>query len=286
MSSRSCFSSVFLLLQFFLCMWGAALFFNRPSVLFWVFALQLLVKKSITFDLTTVYQSLYTGFSWFCSFHSASVPGDFPSSHRISPFRHSFQHRSIPSPTYTTICSAIPHLKGIPSFSQFVVCLSVCLSIKRAQLEIFFLGISLGYKPSNGMYGGQLFSTLCAWFQNAIQNGWISSGVHQQCIHVLIWPDPLQHSAILSVCLFSYSARCEVVSQSCFDFFIWEVPICVPCPCIHFGMAWYFGTIDLASRMFLQFDFCQRFGLSIFLSPVCCLPSDLSCILLICSKTF
>ena len=35
-------------------------FFISPSVLFWVFALQLLVKKTITFRFTTVYQPLYT----------------------------------------------------------------------------------------------------------------------------------------------------------------------------------------------------------------------------------
>ena len=121
MSSGSCFSSVFLLPQFFLWMWVAALFFNSPSALVWVFALQLLVERSITFDFTTVYQSLYTGFSWFCSFHSVTVPGDFLSSHRISPFHCSFPHSSIPSPTYTTIGSAIPQLKGIPSFSDFLL---------------------------------------------------------------------------------------------------------------------------------------------------------------------
>ena len=114
------FFSVFLFLQFFLWMWVAALFFNSPSELFWVSALQLLVRKSLMFRFTTVYQSLYTRFSWFCSFHSVSVLGDFPSSHRISPFHYSFQHSSIPSPADTTTCSAIPQLKGIPSFSSFL----------------------------------------------------------------------------------------------------------------------------------------------------------------------
>ena len=131
MSSGSCFSSVFLLPQFFLCMWVPAIFFNSPSALFWVFALQLLVKKSITFKFTTVYQSLYSGFSWFCSFPSASVPGNFPSSHRISPFHYSFQHSSIPSSTYTTICSAIPQLKGIPSFSTFLLPQRVHIAVFR-----------------------------------------------------------------------------------------------------------------------------------------------------------
>ena len=121
MSSSSCFTPVFLFWQFFLWMWKA-FFLISPSALFWVFALQLLVENYIKFNCTTLYQSLYTMFFWFCSFHSASVPGDFPSSHRISPFHYSFQHsthRSIPSPPYTTICSAIPQLKGIPSFSNF-----------------------------------------------------------------------------------------------------------------------------------------------------------------------
>ena len=153
MSSGSCFSSVFLLPQFFLWMWVAALFFNSPSALFWVFALHLLVEKSITFDFTTVYQSLYTGFSWFCCFHSASVPGDFPSLHRISPFHYSFEHSSIPSKTYTTICSAIPQLKGIPSFSIFFA------TTKSAAMNIFVQVIlfmtSLGYRPSNGMAGSK-----------------------------------------------------------------------------------------------------------------------------------
>ena len=130
MSSGSCFSSVLLLPQFFLCMWVPALFFNSPSTLFWAFALQLLVEKSIMFDFTTVYQSLYTMFSWFCSFHSVLFPGDFSSSHRILPIHYSFQHISIPSPTYTKICSAIAQLKGIPSFSNF-------LPPQRVQLWIF-----------------------------------------------------------------------------------------------------------------------------------------------------
>ena len=104
--------------QFFLRMW-VAFIFKSPWALFWVFASQLLVEKTITLDCTTVYQSLYTEFSWFCSFHSASVPGGYSSSHGTSSIHYSFQHNSIPSPTYTTICSAIPQLKDIPSFSNF-----------------------------------------------------------------------------------------------------------------------------------------------------------------------
>ena len=93
-------------------------FLIRPSALFWISAL-LLVEKSIMFDCTSVYASLYMS-SRFCSFHSASVPGDFSSSHRISPIHYSFQHSNIPSPAYTTICSAIPQLKGVSSFSNFL----------------------------------------------------------------------------------------------------------------------------------------------------------------------
>ena len=99
------------------------------SELSWIIAL-LLAEESITFDFTTVYQPLCTMFSWFCSFHSAPIPGDFPSSHRISPFHYSFEHNSIPTPAYTTICLAIPQLKGIHSFSSF-------LRPQRAQLKIF-----------------------------------------------------------------------------------------------------------------------------------------------------
>ena len=92
-------------------------FLISPFILLWILAL-LLVEKSIMFDYTTLYQSLYTTFSWFCSFHSASIPGGHSNSCGISPVRYSFEHNSIPSPTYTTICSAIPQLKDIPSFSN------------------------------------------------------------------------------------------------------------------------------------------------------------------------
>ena len=111
------------------------------------------MKKTITFRFTTVYPSLYKRFSWFCSFHSASVPGDFPSSHRISPFHYSFQHNSIPSPAYTTICSAIPQLKGVPSFSNFFA------TTESAAMNIFVQVIlfmtSLGYRPSSVMAGSK-----------------------------------------------------------------------------------------------------------------------------------
>ncbi len=43
------------------------------------------------------------------------VPVSMEFLHFIIPLRHN----SIPSPTDTTICSAIPQLKGIPSFSNF-----------------------------------------------------------------------------------------------------------------------------------------------------------------------
>ena len=134
MWSSSCFSSVFLLPQFFL--WMRIVFFLiSPSALFWIIAL-LPVEKSIMFNCTTMYQSLYTMFSWFFSFHSASIPGGHSNSQEISPVHYSFEHNSIPSPTYTTICLAIPQLKGIHSF--YICYWSRPISI----LLIFALGCS------------------------------------------------------------------------------------------------------------------------------------------------
>ena len=104
-------------------------FLTGPSCLFWIIAL-LLAEKSITFNFTTVNTSLFTMFFWFCSFNSSSIPGGLSRSHGIPPVHYSFDHNSIPSPAYTTICSAIPQLKGIPSFSRF-------LPLQRVQLKIF-----------------------------------------------------------------------------------------------------------------------------------------------------
>ena len=56
---------------------------------------------------------IYAMFSWFCSFHSASIPGGLSSSHGIPPVHYSFEFNSIPLPTDTTICLAIPQLKDI-----------------------------------------------------------------------------------------------------------------------------------------------------------------------------
>ena len=163
MCSRSCFSSVLLLPQFFLSLW-IAFFLINPSALFWITAL-LLVENSIMFHCTTVYQFLYTTFSCFCSFHSASIPGGHSSSHRISPAHYSFEHNNIPSPTDTTICSVIPQLKGIPSFSRF------CHHKEHSYIfvQVFSPMISLGYKSSNGMAGSkgrQFFSALCVYGTN------------------------------------------------------------------------------------------------------------------------
>ena len=69
-------------------------------------------------------------FSWFCPFHSASVAGGHSSSHEIPPVHYSFEHNSIPSPAYTTICSAVPQLKGTPLFS-------ILLTLQRVQLKYF-----------------------------------------------------------------------------------------------------------------------------------------------------
>uniref|UniRef100_A0A5F8G7Z9 WD repeat-containing protein 35 n=1 Tax=Monodelphis domestica TaxID=13616 RepID=A0A5F8G7Z9_MONDO len=77
-------------------------FLISPSGLFWVIAL-LLVEKSVTFDCATMYPSLCTMFSWFCSSHSASVHGGSPSSHGIPPVLYSFQHNLIPSPHLRTL---------------------------------------------------------------------------------------------------------------------------------------------------------------------------------------
>ena len=95
-----------------------AFFFTSPSALFWVFALQLLVEKSITFDYATVYMSLWTMF-WFCSFLSASIPGGHSRSHGINLVHYSFEHNSIPSPADTTICSAIPNWRASLCFPFF-----------------------------------------------------------------------------------------------------------------------------------------------------------------------
>ena len=114
----SSFSSVFLLPQFFHCMW-MAFFLISPSPLSWIIAL-LLVGKSIIFDCAKVYLSLCTMFSWFCSFHSASIPGGHSSSHGIPPVHYSFEHNSIPSPTDTTTCSAIPHWRIFTHFPFFL----------------------------------------------------------------------------------------------------------------------------------------------------------------------
>ena len=102
--------------QFFIWV-QIALFLISPSELFWISAL-LLVEKSIIFNCATVYLTLCTKFSWFCSFHFASILGGHSSSPGISPAHYSFEHNSIPSPTDTTICLAIPQLKDIPSFSN------------------------------------------------------------------------------------------------------------------------------------------------------------------------
>ena len=110
------FSSVFLLPQFFLWMW-IVFFLISPSELSWIIAL-LLVEKSIMLDCATVFQSLYTMFSWFCSFHSASIPGGHSNSYGISLVHYSFEF-IIPSPTDTTVCLAISQLKDIHSFSSF-----------------------------------------------------------------------------------------------------------------------------------------------------------------------
>ena len=192
MCSRSCFSSVFPLLWFFLCMW-IVFFLIGPAELSWISAL-MLAEESMACDLTTVDPLLCTMFFYFCSFHSASIPGGHSSSPGIPPVPQSSGHNSIPSPADATTCSVIPQWKGVPSFSSF-------LPLQRAQLKIFLhksfsLRSLWGTNPAlNGMAGSkgrQFFSALCAHFQIASRNGWISSQLYQQCLHVPIVPQPVQ----------------------------------------------------------------------------------------------
>ena len=110
----------------FLPLYVDVILFNKSSKLSWIIAL-LLAKEFITFNFTTVYQPLCTMFFWFYSFHSALIPGGLSSSHGIPPVNYSFQHSSIPSPADTTICSAIPQWKGIPSFSKSLPPQKACL---------------------------------------------------------------------------------------------------------------------------------------------------------------
>ena len=160
MSSGSCFSSVLLLPEFFLCMW-VAFFFKSPSTLFWVFALQLLVEKIIIFDCTIVYLSLYTILSWFCSFHSASVTGDYSTSMEFLQFiiplsTVVFYHQHIPQ-----FVQPFPNWRTYPHFPGFFAT-TKSLDI-NIFVQVFFPMISLGHKPSSGMAGSkgrQFFSTL------------------------------------------------------------------------------------------------------------------------------
>ena len=97
--------------------------------------------------ITTAYQPLCTMFFWFCSFHSASIPGGHSSSHRISPVHYSFQHNSIPSPAYTTICSAIPQSRDTRSFFNFFChhkeCdYKYCCTQRNNELEEFYVNWS------------------------------------------------------------------------------------------------------------------------------------------------
>ena len=110
-------------------MWRA-FFLISPSALFWIIAL-LLVAKLITCDPLTVFQSLCTMFSWLCSFHSTSVHGGPSSSYRNQAVQ-SLERNSVPSPSYTTICSAIPQSRDTPSFSNFLIWLVLCFFLKSA----------------------------------------------------------------------------------------------------------------------------------------------------------
>ena len=161
MWSSNCFASVFLLPQFFLWMW-LLFFLISPSVLFWIFA-SLLAEKSIMFNCTTVYQSLYTMFSWFCSFHSTSIAGGHSNSRGISPVHYSFEHNTIPSPKIPQFVLSFSNWRTFPHFPIFFWHHKEC-SYKHFYTSLFAM-ISLGYKPSSGMAGSkgrQSFIALCS----------------------------------------------------------------------------------------------------------------------------
>ncbi|XP_056656085.1 DPY30 domain-containing protein 1 isoform X1 [Monodelphis domestica] len=99
--------------KFFLWMW-IAFFLISSSGLSWVIAL-LLVEKSVTFDCAIMYR-LYVQ----CSPGSSPFAGGLSSSHGIPPVHYSFHQNNIPSPSYTTIYSAISQSMDIPSFSNFL----------------------------------------------------------------------------------------------------------------------------------------------------------------------
>ena len=115
------FFCVVLLPQFFLCMWIPFRLIS-PSALFWIFAL-LLVEKSIMLDCTTV--SVYNVLLVLL-LYSASIPGGHSSSHGIPSVHYSFEHNSIPSPTYYELFSYSP-IEGHSFIFQF-------LSPQRVQL--------------------------------------------------------------------------------------------------------------------------------------------------------
>ena len=116
MCSSSCFSPVFPLLEFFLCMW----------IVFFSISLRIALDQCIAtsrgvhyirFYLSvsaSVYNVLLVLLLSFCT-----IPGGPSSSHGIPPVYYSFEHNNIPSPADIPICSAIPHLKSIPLFSSF-----------------------------------------------------------------------------------------------------------------------------------------------------------------------
>ena len=91
-------------------------FLISSSGLSWIIAL-LSVAKLITYDCPTIFQLLYMMFSWFCSFHSTSVHGGLSSLQGNQAVHHFLLHSSIPSPSYTTICSPSPQMRDTPSFS-------------------------------------------------------------------------------------------------------------------------------------------------------------------------
>ena len=146
-------------------------------------------------------------FSWFCSFHSASIAGGHSSSHRIPPVHYCFQHNSSPWPAYTTTCSAIPQLKGIPPFSSL-------LPLQRVQLTIFlhksFSSWSLwGTNPAMVWLDQKAGNFLVLFVHSSKLSSRMVGSVHNSTSNFITCPPTF---ITLPCCHFSCSARCEVVS--------------------------------------------------------------------------
>ena len=83
-----------------------------------------------------VHPSLCMKFSWFCSFHSTSIPRGLTSSYGIPPDHYSFQHNSIPLLTDTTTCST---RRWSSHFSFFCATMKKRLSLWGINLTVVWL---------------------------------------------------------------------------------------------------------------------------------------------------